>query len=202
MTDAGGWSDVLTPGERLLWHDRPAGGAVIADFLTSRLPFGLFFTTFALFWIFAASWMGGNAGESDFFPFDLFPLFGVPFVLVGLHMMIGIPFWDAYERSHSWYALTDQAAYIATELFGRRKLARYPLSDMNALELEDGTRGTVWFKRDVQVHTTTRHTRNGSPRRQTYMSSNRIGFKRIAAARMVYGRIVRLINEREQAASS
>ncbi|ODT82523.1 MAG: hypothetical protein ABS76_07860 [Pelagibacterium sp. SCN 64-44] len=202
MSQTVGWGDVLPQRERLLWHDHPASGVVIADFLTYRLLFGLVFTAFALFWTFAASWMGQSAGEADVFPFNLFPFFGVPFVLAGLYMMIGVPLWDAYERSRSSYALTNHAAYIATELFGRRKLTRYPVSDMNALELEDGALGTVWFKRDIQVHTTTRHTRNGSPRRQTYMSANRIGFKRISAARSVYGMIVRLMNERDETVST
>jgi hypothetical protein len=48
--------------------------------------------------------MGPTSGGA----LDLFPLFGLPLMFVGLHMAFGIPFWDAYER-HSSYALTDEA---------------------------------------------------------------------------------------------
>lgn len=130
--------------------------------------------------------------------FDIFPLFGVPFVLAGLYQMVGVPLWDAYERSHSWYALSEEAAYIATELFGRRKVVRHAIADMNALEFEDGPLGTVWFKRDVQVHMTTRKRRGDAPRRQSYMSATKTGFKRIQSARTVYGMIMRLMRNRER----
>ncbi|NMA97126.1 MAG: hypothetical protein GX970_03285 [Phyllobacteriaceae bacterium] len=40
--------------------------------------------------------MGPTSGGA----LDLFPLFGLPFMFVGLHMAFGIPFWDAYERRH------------------------------------------------------------------------------------------------------
>lgn len=193
MTDDAGWRDLLADGERLLWHDRPAGNIALADFLTSRLAFGFIFVAFAAFWMSTAAGMSHGVEG-----FDLFPLLGIPFVLAGLHLMIGVPIWDAYERSRSWYALSEEAAYVATELFGRRKLVRYAIADMNALELEDTALGTVWFKRDVQVHTTTRRMRSGAPRRQSYMSATKTGFKRIKSARVVYGMIMRLMRNLER----
>jgi len=117
---------------------------------------------------------------------DLFPLFGLPFIFVGLYMAFGIPLWDAYERRHSSYALTDDAAYVATELFGRRTLKRYPIRKMNALELEDGQRGTVWFNRDVQVYRRTNSYRTTNSTRGTYTTTIKIGFKCINAPRTVY----------------
>ena len=198
MTPDTGWQAFLSDGERMLWSGRPAGDIAISDFLTARLPFGLVFTAFALFWIAVASWMG--QGTDEFGVFALFPLFGIPFVLVGLHLMIGMPLWDAYERSRSWYALSDQAAYIAVELFGKRRLKRYPISDMNALELEDGPVGTVWFNRDVQLHRTTRRRRrHAGSMHHTYTTTTRKGFKRIAGARTVYGLIVRQLNRQDKA---
>lgn len=197
MAPSQGWTDFLAPGEKLLWQGRPAPGVRLGDFLTARLPFGLVFTAFAVFWIMATSAMTQNTSMG----FEFFPLFGIPFVLVGLHQVIGAPLWDAYERTHSWYALSDQAAFIATELFGRRALKRIPLADMNALELEDGVEGTVWFKRETQVHTSTTRTKNGLPRHRTYTSQTRTGFKRIADARQVYGLIARQLSRQSQTAS-
>lgn len=187
-----GWTDILLPGERLLWQARPAADIRLADFISVRLPFGLVFAAFAVFWITAAFAMTRQSGG-----FDVFPLFGVPFFVVGLYMAIGVPIWDAYERAHSWYALSDHAAYIATELFGRRKLVRYSVSDMNALELEDGEIGTVWFRKETRVHTTQRYRSNGMSTPRTHVSTTQIGFKRIPAPRSVYAKILRLVNARD-----
>ena len=189
MSDDGGWSAVLPEQERLRWHGHPSGGVRLADFFTARLPFALVFTAFAVFWVAATSQiaqMGASSGGA----FDLFPLFGLPFVCVGLYMAFGIPLWDSFERRHTSYALTDEAAYIATELFGRRSLKRYPISDMNALELEDGQTGTVWFNRDVQVYRRTSSHRTTNSSRQTYTTTTRTGFKCIDSPRAVYQMIV------------
>jgi hypothetical protein len=83
--NSSGWSDILSPGERLLWQARPAADIRLADFLSVRLPFGL------VFWITAALAMTRQTCG-----FDVFPLFGVPFFVVGLHMAVGVPIWDAY----------------------------------------------------------------------------------------------------------
>lgn len=192
-----GWSDHLSPGERLLWQARPAADIRLGDFLSVRLPFGLVFAGFAVFWMSAAFAMTRQADG-----FDVFPLFGIPFLLVGLYMAIGVPFWDAYERAHSWYALSDRAAYIATELFGRRKLARYPVADMNAIELEDGETGTVWFRKETRVHTSQNYRPNGVSRPRTHISTTQIGFKRIATPRSVYAMILRLVDARDDAAGA
>lgn len=184
-----GWQAVLPDRERLLWHGRPNGGVRLTDFLTARLPFGLVFTAFAVFWMAATSQMA-QMGASSGGAFDHFPLFGLPFICVGLYMAFGIPIWDAYERRHASYALTDEAAYIATELFGRRSLKRYPISDMNALELEDGPQGTVWFSREVQVYRRTSSHRTTNSIRGTYTTTSKIGFKCIDAPRTVYQMIV------------
>ncbi|GHA30059.1 hypothetical protein GCM10007989_27170 [Devosia pacifica] len=195
-----GWKAVLPDQERLLWHARPSATIRMADFATARLPFGIVFTVFALFWMSMTAQMGrmGPAGGG----LDLFPLFGVPFVLVGLYMAIGIPLWDAYERKNAWYALTDEAAYIATELFGRRSLKRYPISEMNALELEDGQQGTVWFNKHVEVHLRSRTYRRRASARQTYSTTTKVGFKYIDQPRIVYQLLIKQINRPDRAMAS
>jgi hypothetical protein len=184
-----GWRAVLPHGERLLWHCRPNGGVQISDFFTPRLPFALVFTAFAIFWMAATSQMA-QMGPASGGALDLFPLFGLSFMFVGLYMAFGIPFWDAYERRHSSYALTDEAAYIAMDLFGRRSLKRFPISDMNALEVEDGPQGTVWFNRDVRVYRKTSSYRTTNSVRQTHTTTTRTGFKCIDAPRTVYQMIL------------
>lgn len=189
MSLDGGWQQILPAGERLLWTDRPQAGLSVRDFLTGRLPFGLVFTLFAVFWTAAVSWVG-----QDFGAFNIMPLFGIPFILVGLHLIVGAPIWDAYERARSWYALTDEAAYIAADLLGKRTLKRFPIRDMNGIELEDGVSGTVWFQRDVQVHRASRRSQSGIRTRRTYMTTTKTGFKNITSPRKVYALIIQQSN--------
>lgn len=68
MTDDAGWRDLLADGERLLWHDRPAGNIALADFLTSRLAFGFIFVAFAAFWMSTAAGMSHGVEGFDLFP--------------------------------------------------------------------------------------------------------------------------------------
>ena len=68
--------------------------------------FGIPWTAFALFW---------TAGAAGFKlpnfqqPFDFFPLFGVPFVLVGVGLLSS-PYWTARSAKRTAYVLTDRRA--------------------------------------------------------------------------------------------
>ncbi|PWE26774.1 hypothetical protein C4N9_20260 [Pararhodobacter marinus] len=205
-----GWEGILDEGEQILWQDRPDGRLRPGDFFGFKLVFAIFFTGFAVLWIAGARWMSPTDG------FDLFPLFGVPFVLVGLYMMIGAPIWEAHVRRNTWYTLTDRAAFIATDLRGKRKLERHGFEDMNALSLAEGNPGTVWFRRQTSSYTTTTPHRSlpgpgvvpgmpggvGGRHRRTRTTTTYKGFERITDARRVYGLLLRAKAAREEAASA
>ncbi|MBE2276950.1 MAG: hypothetical protein IAE87_11740 [Rhodobacteraceae bacterium] len=199
-----GWEGLLGPGETILWQGRPAAGIDWRDLWDGRTPFGLVFAGFALFWIAMAYTMTGSQGGV----LSLFPLFGLPFLFVGLYLVFGRLLWDAHARARTHYTLTNRAAFVATELFGRRNLERYPLGPDMRLTLEDGIPGTVWFAVEEHLHTF----RNPSPRdsggigipdtaggiattgiggrrgrTRSYVERRRIGFVRITEARQVYG---------------
>ncbi len=199
-----GWEGLLAPGETILWQGRPVAGIDWRSLWDGRTPFGLIFAGFALFWITMARRMTGDDGGV----LSLFPLFGLPFLLVGLYLAFGRLLWEAHARARTHYTLTDRAGFVATELFGRRNLERYPLGPDMRLTLEDGTPGTVWFAVEEHVRTfrdpsprdgggigipgpaggfqrTGFGARRGGSRR--YVERKRIGFVRIAEARRVYG---------------
>jgi hypothetical protein len=73
-------------------------------------------------------------------------------------------------------------------------MVRYPVSDMNALELEDGEVGTVWFRKETRLHTSQNYRANGVSRPRTHVSTTQVGFKRITAPRSVYSMILRLVD--------
>jgi hypothetical protein len=103
----------LQPGESLYW----TGVADPARAAMSALPaalFGIPFAGFAAFWINAA-YHGTHAmhknGNAFTGAFSFFPLFGVPFLLVGLGIILA-PLW-AYLRGQSTvYAVTNQRVMV------------------------------------------------------------------------------------------
>lgn len=72
----------LEPGERLLWHARAIKRAKRGSW--AIFLFAIPWTAFALFWTSMALLM--TSGEEGFFRY-VFPLFGLPFVLIGVFML-------------------------------------------------------------------------------------------------------------------
>ncbi len=176
------WSGLLEEGEKILWQGQPDTRVTWRDLVGPFTPFGIIFTGFSIFWIVMARSMTGGAG----FPLTLFPLFGLPFFVIGLYLLAGHVFLDAYFRRHTFYTLTDRTAFIATSRFGTRRLSSHPIADMPFLELEDGAPGSVLFAE--RTATGTRH-RAGRPMGKRTMSTSttsRLGFRHIAEARQVY----------------
>lgn len=139
-TSAPGWEGILAGGETILWQGQPDARIAWGDLLSFQSLFGLFFAGFSLFWIAAAAAMTGGTGRDGIEGvFAFFPLFGIPFLLVGLYLVVGRIFWDAYVRGRTWYTLTNQAAFIAREIRGKRSLNRYPFADMTSIDLRDDT---------------------------------------------------------------
>lgn len=178
------WLPPLAPGERLLWQDRPEPSVIWRDLLKFETFFGVIFLGFSLFWTFGVAFM--LSGVSGGGLFSVFPLFGLPFILAGLYLVVGRLFYDAYLRRNTWYTLTNQAAYIATTAFGKRGLQRYDRNDMSPPELEGDQPGTVWFARELHNVRRRRHGRSRHGARVTQAYETKIGFRRIDDARAVY----------------
>lgn len=135
----------LDPGEDLLWVGRPSRGIRLRPSDAATIPFSLMWCGFAIFWETMAFRMGA--------PF-FFRLWGVPFVLVGLYMVFGRFFHDAWLRSKTYYAVTDRRVILLTEAMGRKivSLQLHTLPEMTLHERGDGS-GTITFGRDLPVGT-------------------------------------------------
>jgi len=77
--------------------------------------FGIPWTAFAVFWTYGAAGGFSSAhshvrGAPGLF-FYFFPLWGVPFILVGLGML-SAPYWSWRRARQTCYALTDRRAFI------------------------------------------------------------------------------------------
>ncbi|MEI6641363.1 MAG: hypothetical protein WCL10_04960 [Novosphingobium sp.] len=99
----------LMPGERLLWSGRPLPGKLRAAF--AIWFFAIPWTAFALFWEAMAflPWMASSHTPSGItWSFGIiFPLFGLPFIGVGL-AMLWMPFKAQRKAAQTIYGLTDR----------------------------------------------------------------------------------------------
>ncbi|MBV8187004.1 MAG: PH domain-containing protein [Alphaproteobacteria bacterium] len=73
-------------------------------------------------------------------------LFGLPFVAVGLYLMVGRFFVDARQRTRTFYALTNERVLIVSGLFSRtvKSIGLPTLGEMSVSERSDGS-GTIVF---------------------------------------------------------
>ena len=123
----------LEGGEQLLWYGQP----VPSQSFRAGLPF-LFFsipwTAFAIFWVMGAAQpiLGALAkGETDWeklIPMALFPLFGVPFIGIGLSLFRK-PWTLAREAARTVYVLTNNRALILKET-GKYRFEAFPLAKL------------------------------------------------------------------------
>ncbi|MFH0965972.1 MAG: hypothetical protein V2A58_18385 [Planctomycetota bacterium] len=100
-------SGELAEGEHVLWLAQPDPKRYARKALPAVL-FGIPWTAFAIFW------MAGASGFKmpDFSKgFGFFPLFGVPFVLIGLGMLSS-PLWAMRKAKRTVYVLTDRRAIL------------------------------------------------------------------------------------------
>ena len=132
-------SRLLGAGESLLWAGVPRQGLLLRPADAYMIPFSLLWGGFAFFW--EASVVRGGA------PF-FFALWGIPFVLVGIYLVVGRFFVDARARADTFYGLTNQRAIIVSGIFTRSvtSLNLRTLTDVSLVERTDGS-GTLLFGR-------------------------------------------------------
>ena len=100
----------LQRGERLIWYGKPPQGIRLRSSDIFLIPVSLLWCGFAFFWEYSVIKTG----------FILFIIFGIPFVIMGLYVIIGRFFFDSLQREKTYYGLTDQRVLIVSELFGKK----------------------------------------------------------------------------------
>jgi hypothetical protein len=119
----------LQPGEQLLWQGRPRGGIWLLPSDALLIPFSLMWGGFAIFW--EVSVLSNQHARNTV----LFPIWGIPFVLVGLYLIVGRFFVRRWMLRNTRYAVTNRRAVAITPSFrgGHREsavwLRSYPQID-------------------------------------------------------------------------
>ena len=133
------FSGELSSGEKLLWSGRPRQGFFFRSSDIFVIPFSLLWGGFAFFWEFMVlSHMSGHGAPRGLE--IIFPLFGLPFVLIGVYIIFGRFFVDMKQRQNTIYGVTNQRILIRTGLFTitRKSLNLQTLSDLTLDEKSDG----------------------------------------------------------------
>ena len=133
----------LDPGERLLWSGQPRGGVRLRGQDVFLIPFSLLWGGFAIFWEVMATWSVSKSHQPVAY---FFPLFGLPFVAIGLYIIFGRFYVDALQRERTFYGVTNDRIIILSGLFSRqsKSLQLRTLTDVSLTERSDGS-GTITF---------------------------------------------------------
>ncbi len=121
--------------EKLLWVGQPRQGLRFTASDLLALPFAVFWCGFVAVWEWIA--IRQQAGL-------IFVLWGVPFALVGLHMLVGRFFTDARRRSRTFYGLTSRRVLIIVH-GSRKNVESYGLDALPQVTFSEGSnrRGTI-----------------------------------------------------------
>jgi hypothetical protein len=143
----------LQPGESLYWTGVADPARAAAAALPAAL-FGIPFAGFAAFWINAA-YHGTHAmnksGNSFTGAFSFFPLFGVPFLLVGLGIILA-PLWAYLGGRTTVYAVTNQRVMVISGSSTRSVKSCTPadIVSVDHLERADGS-GDIIIRTTAQT---------------------------------------------------
>jgi hypothetical protein len=162
----------LRSGERIVWTAQPIASRISRASWPIVL-FGVFWTAFSVFWVAGAArgaWSDSSPGL-----FKLFPLFGVPFVLIGIGMLT-TPIWIRRRAAKTVYMITDQRAVVMSEgLRGKTRVESYAPAQLQSVTREqhaDGS-GDIIFE--------TRAWRDSDGDRRTH----RVGFFAVPEVKIV-----------------
>jgi hypothetical protein len=133
----------LEPNERLLWSGQPKQGLLLRSSDWYTIPFSLLWGGFAIFWELGVLGVFGTTGNPASI---VMALFGIPFVLAGLYLMVGRFFVDSRVRAKTYYGVTDQRAMIVSGLLSRKvtSLPFRAMPQVTLTERSDGS-GTLTF---------------------------------------------------------
>lgn len=166
-------------GERIIWAERPKQGIVFRSSDGCLIPFSLAWGGFAIFW------------ETMVIVMDapiFMAFFGIPFVIIGLYLIVGRFFHDMYIRKKMIYGLT-QKRIIIKRGDHTRFVDLEALTDIQITEKNNGS-GSILFN---SKYDNRNNTQNSSSLSFSPLNSG-LSFEAIPNVRYVYNQIEELRN--------
>ncbi len=128
--------------DKIQWTGSPAQGLKLSKGDIALIPFSLMWGGFAFFWETMAVRSGGPL---------FMQLWGIPFVLIGIYIILGRFFWDAYVRANTFYALTEDTAFILRAGLGGSVSTIYlPTVNNMSMRLSRDGSGSIYFGAEPQ----------------------------------------------------
>ena len=137
--------DELLNGEEILWAGQPDPTVLFSKSDIFNIPFGIFWLGFSIVWEGAAITSALHQNTSNAVSLA-FPLFGVPFVLIGLYMVAGRFLYKKWKRQRTYYAVTNKRILVVKNSKRRDLQGAYleTIPVVNKSIRRDG-RGTITF---------------------------------------------------------
>jgi len=136
----------LEPGEKLLWSGMPAGGIRPGPQDAMLIPFSIAWTSFSVFWeIMVCRGLSLDLSvQSGGWLSWMLPIWGIPFILIGLYLLFGRYWVDAKRRENTFYGISDDRVIIITGLTNRniKSINFASIADITMAEKSDGS-GTI-----------------------------------------------------------
>lgn len=127
------FKDQLTGKEQILWASPPKQGLQFRGSDKYMIPFSLLWCATVVIW----EWFTLGMGELG----TTMAWFGVPFMLVGLYLLVGRFFMDAFIRKNTFYALTSKKILVKTGKWNS-SIDQFPLKTIERITLEPGKGGS------------------------------------------------------------
>lgn len=165
-------------GERVIWAERPKQGLIFRSSDGCLIPFSLAWGGFAIFW------------ETMVITMDapiFMAIFGIPFVVIGLYLIVGRFFHDKYIRKKMIYGLTEKQIIIKRG-DNTRFVDLTALTDIQITEKKNGS-GSILFNSKYD----NRNNKNSSSLSFAPLGSG-LSFEAIPNVRYVYNQIEELRN--------
>lgn len=132
---------MLHEGENIIWVDRPESGIKFRKLDLFLLPFSFAWGGFAVFWEYLV-WQEGMPW--------VFKLFGIPFVLIGLYLMVGRLYHDKLIRDHTVYGISDRGRVLIKSGIFKKISKQYEIRTLDEITVSGrrGTDGSIIFSKN------------------------------------------------------
>jgi len=105
----------IVPDEEILWVGQPDPAVIFTNADIFLVPFSILWGGFAVSWECSALFMPVVSNHGTSFPLIIFPLFGLPFVIIGLYITFGRFIYKKWKKQHTYYAITNKRAIILSD---------------------------------------------------------------------------------------